>query len=88
MNTQRLRDLLVKIQDQGDVRSNALATQALAILDEDESDLHSLLLTMKVPESRFDDLHWLNRNLGIQNKDHPNLEVAMKLLKSRLKEQK
>lgn len=57
-----------------------------------ESALKTLLETMEVPAMRMDtskfaNIRWLNRNLRIENKNHPMLETAMEavvfLLRSR-----
>ena len=47
-----------------------------------ESALKTLLETMEVPAmrmdtSKFSNIRWLNRNLRIENKNHPMLETAM-----------
>jgi hypothetical protein len=40
----------------------------------------ALLHEMDVPKERMDDLDWLDRNLHIRNKEHPNYEEANNLL--------
>ena len=46
--------------------------------------LHSILKTMDIPPLRFDDLHWLNRNIQINNGNHPDLKLALQLIKNLL----
>ena len=46
--------------------------------------LHSILKTMDVPPLRFNDLHWLNRNIQINNGNHPDLKLALQLIKNLL----
>ena len=50
-----------------------------------ESVLQTILETMEVPESRKDitklgNVRWLNRNLKIENKNHPWIENAMSMI--------
>ena len=47
--------------------------------------LHSILKTMDIPPLRFNDLHWLNRNIQINNGDHPDLALAQQLIQKLLK---
>jgi hypothetical protein len=49
-------------------------------------ELHELLSTMLVPLFRRDDLPWLNRNLGIMNREHPDYPRAMEIIKLKLRE--
>ena len=49
------------------------------------SALSTILQDMNVPDSRKEvsnvsNIRWLNRNLGIENGDHPMLETAKELL--------
>jgi hypothetical protein len=39
---------------------------------------------MDVPEQRKTDWGWLNRNLDVRNKEHPDFERAMQIIKSLL----
>ena len=39
---------------------------------------------MDIPPLRFDDLHWLNRNIQINNGNHPDLKLALQLIKNLL----
>lgn len=41
--------------------------------------------TMNLPECRRRDLLWLNRNIGIDNKDHQDFDEAVSILKQLLK---
>jgi len=44
-------------------------------------ELSPILDSMDIPETRKEDLGWLNRNLGIRNSNHPEYEKAMSLIK-------
>lgn len=46
--------------------------------------LKLILDKMDVPEQRKTDFGWLNRNLGVRNKEHPDFERAMQIIKSLL----
>ena len=46
--------------------------------------LKLILDKMDVPETRKTDFGWLNRNLGVRNKEHPDFERAMQIIKSLL----
>jgi len=47
----------------------------------DQLRLEQILNNMNVPETRKNDFHWLIRNLGIGNIDHPDLREALELIK-------
>ena len=49
------------------------------------SALAYLLEGMDVPEQRRNDLEWLDRNLGIRNRNHRNYPVARRLIKAKLR---
>jgi hypothetical protein len=49
-----------------------------------DTELQRLLQTMSVPTKRRFDIPWLARNLAIQNRNHPNLPKAMRLIKIEL----
>jgi len=56
-----------------------------------QSALGTLLEQMEVPEMRRDtsihsNVRWLQRNLAVQNREHPMFETAMGLVKWLLKE--
>lgn len=55
-------------------------------VEEDWKRLHEILATMDFPRERKDDLNWMCRNLGIKNKDHPDFDEAMTIIKSKLKD--
>jgi hypothetical protein len=40
---------------------------------------------MDVPATRLGDYHWLLRNIGIRNTEHPKLMLAINLIKGVLK---
>lgn len=42
--------------------------------------LSDILKDMDVPEKRRGDIRWLNCNLGIRNKEHPDFDEAMELI--------
>ena len=44
--------------------------------------LKLILDKMDVPENRKMDWGWLIRNLGVRNKEHPDFEQAIKVIKS------
>ena len=46
--------------------------------------LEEILQKMDVPIFRIGDLHWLSRNLGIRNAEHPLFDKAMQLIKELL----
>lgn len=52
-------------------------------------ELDSLLRTFQIPEMRRnlteDNLRWLNRNLPIQNGNHPKLQEAMREIVQKLR---
>ncbi len=50
------------------------------VLTPEKRRLNELLETMDVPKSRFADLRWLTRNLGIRNEKHPNFLEARRLI--------
>jgi hypothetical protein len=43
--------------------------------------LNEILKTMDIPEGRIHDTFWLRRNLMFNNKDHPDFEEAIRILK-------
>ena len=49
------------------------------------SKLKSLTKTMDIPTFRQDRPHWLSRNMGIRNSEHPNYEEAMEIVKTLVK---
>ena len=60
-------------------------------VDRKRSALRTILGQMDVPEMRHDtskraNIHWLNRNLEINNGDHPMLPTARTLVRFLLKE--
>jgi hypothetical protein len=50
-----------------------------------KNELNRVLSGMDIPKLRFDDLKWLDRNLAINNAEHPNFLLATWLIK-KLKE--
>lgn len=50
-----------------------------------QEELQSILKTMDIPLFRLNNLHWLNRNIQINNGDHPDLKLAQQLIKNLLK---
>ena len=50
-----------------------------------EQELHRVLENMDIPKLRFNDIAWLDRNIGINNSEHPNFLLATWLI-SKLKE--
>lgn len=60
-------------------------------VEKKRSALKTMLEDMGVPEMRRDtstraNIHWLNRNLGVQNSEHPMLPTARGLVRWLLKE--
>ena len=53
---------------------NSIQTQEV------KQELHRILAGMDIPEFRFDDLNWLNRNMQIDNSNHPNIILAVWLV--------
>jgi|LakMenE01Jun11ns_1017448.scaffolds.fasta_scaffold9656824_2 hypothetical protein len=49
-------------------------------------ELQNVLIGMDVPNQRKKDIGWLNRNLAINNQDHPNFLKAVWILKQLNKE--
>lgn len=49
-------------------------------------ELQNVLIGMDVPNQRKKDIGWLNRNLAINNQDHPNFLKAVWILKQLSKE--
>lgn len=39
-------------------------------------------LRFNIPEGRISDKHWLLRNFGIRNSDHPDFETALGAIKN------
>lgn len=50
--------------------------------------LDEVLIGMQVPLNRRRDIGWLNRNIAIQNQDHPNFIKARWLINQLMKESK
>ena len=48
--------------------------------EEVRQELHRVLNNMDIPKLRFDDLGWLDRNIAINNSDHPNFILATWLI--------
>lgn len=48
-------------------------------------ELERALNGMDVPQYRKNNPKWLNKNLGIRNKDHPNFSKAQELIKKLVK---
>lgn len=46
-----------------------------------KTELQRVLSGMDIPKLRFDDLKWLDRNLAINNSNHPNFILATWLIK-------
>lgn len=46
-----------------------------------EEELESILNTMNIPSARKKDLGWLNRNIEINNGQHPDIDRALQLIK-------
>jgi hypothetical protein len=46
-----------------------------------KESLEIILRTMNVPVLRKNDFRWLSRNLTIGNREHPELNKALKLIK-------
>lgn len=51
-------------------------------------ELENILMHMDIPKLRIKDLNWLNRNLAINNSNHPDFEKAINLIKQIQKENK
>lgn len=49
--------------------------------NEIKRELHRYLKSMDIPKLRFDDVNWLDRNIAINNSDHPNFLIATWLIK-------
>lgn len=54
------------------------------------TELQVLLLTMDIPESKYDvskieNVRWLQRNIGIRNGKHKDISKAIELIKFLLK---
>lgn len=56
----------------------------------DKEKLTEILSNMDIPEIRnkinFGNLMWMTRNLGFKNRNHPDFDEAMKLIKKMIKE--
>lgn len=50
-------------------------------------NLQEVLIGMKIPSQRTKDIGWLNRNLAINNADHPNFLKAVWLINQLMKEE-
>ena len=50
-------------------------------------ELRDILSNMEIPLDRFDDIFWLNRNIGIRNSQHPDIQEARNLIRNILKAQ-
>mgnify|MGYP006871045053 CR=1 FL=1 len=50
--------------------------------------LKEILATMDIPPMRVNDLGWLQRNIQINNGEHPDIETALQLIKQQWKENK
>jgi len=50
-------------------------------IQESHIALQKILETMDVPKMRLNDRAWLLRNLGVRNKEHPDFEKAMSLIR-------
>jgi hypothetical protein len=46
-----------------------------------QDELFALASGMDVPRMRWDDVAWLGRNLGINNRDHKDFPRAMELIR-------
>lgn len=44
--------------------------------------LQMILVSMDIPLARFNDLGWLERNIGFRNHQHPQFNEALQLIKS------
>lgn len=65
--------------------------EMIATMAKKQSALRTLLQQMNVPQmrqdtTRFANIRWLNRNLRVNNGDHPMLDTAMSLVVWLLKE--
>lgn len=54
------------------------------------TELQVILLTMDIPESKYDvskieNVRWLQRNIGIRNSKHKDINKAIELIKFLLK---
>lgn len=49
--------------------------------------LEVALIGMDIPKERMKDIGWLNRNIHVNNSNHPNLEKANWTIKNIMKEQ-
>jgi len=45
------------------------------------NELNNLTLSMDIPFARLNDLHWLMRNVQINNSNHRNTEKVIKICK-------
>jgi hypothetical protein len=52
-----------------------------------KNELYRVLENMDIPKLRFNDIGWLDRNIGINNSNHPNFLLASWLI-TKLKESK
>lgn len=50
-------------------------------IDDLWAQLHTILRTMDIPEYRFNDIHWLGRNIGVKNREHPEFDRAISLIR-------
>ena len=50
-------------------------------IQESHEALQKILKTMDVPEQRLNDRGWLIRNLAVRNKEHPDFERAISLIR-------
>lgn len=48
---------------------------------DDFRELVRILKTMDVPKDRYEDTHWLVRNLRINNSNHPKFHIAMAIIR-------
>ena len=54
-------------------------------LEKLEEEFFELTETMNVPQNRRRDIHWISRNIGVQNDGHENLDKVYLLIKKILK---
>ena len=77
------KGFIIKESDDGD--EGYIFVFNRGILASEDDKLQELLKTMNVPELRKKDYGWLLRNISIQNRNNPNLQEALELIKTTMK---
>lgn len=50
-------------------------------------ELESVIIGMDIPQARSKDIGWLNRNISVNNANHPNILKALWIIKQLMKEE-